>query len=682
MAPRVRPRRGLKTAGGILLLIVLLVIFWDWNWFRGLAAAQASAAAGRRIEIGHLDARLLRWHPWVAVDDVIVANPDEFGAQDPTMLTVKRLSARWNLGSLFHRRAFIEEVWVQSPKGELKPGPSGKANYLFDPPRQTPAPPPQPVDPNAPAWSVEIASLVVRDGDIRFVDPKLKSDFRLGIQTDMPRTDGKAPDLHVDIKGRYSGQPIEGRFIGSSVLTLRDPANPYAIDLKLANGATRVSIDGTLLRPLAFGGADVRLELRGDNLADLYPLTGVPLPTTPAFKLVGQLDYAKPNIRFKDFAGTVGSSDLNGTFLVEPRRQRPRVTADLFSKRVVLADLAGLIGAPPGKDGAAGDGAEARRERRQQEARGKVLPDSPLNFPKLNAADLDVRYRAAHIEGESMPIDDLSWKLSIVDGVVAIKPLSFGIGEGQILVNADLDARSPPAKVAATIDFRKLDLGKLMKVTGAFKGQGTIGGHAALQARGDSLAQMLGGGDGELKLFATGGNLTSLLVDLIGLDLGNGVLSLIGIPNRANLRCLVGDFGLDKGQLQTRTLLIDTDEANVIGSGHVDLASEKIDYRLQTEPKHFNIGSIATPIDITGTLANPSILPEPGRLAARGAAAVALGVLATPLAALIPTIQLGLGEDNDCKSMLADLQPDQVSARPKRAAARLKPKKPQNPGGR
>jgi uncharacterized protein involved in outer membrane biogenesis len=671
MAQPARRHRGLKILGVIVLLIVLLAIFWDWNWFRGIASAQATAALGRKVEIGHLDGRILRWHPWVAVDDMTIANPDEFGASDPTFFSVKRLSARWSMGALFNRNAFIEEIWVQSPKSDLKPGPSGKANYLFDLPKKDASKPAPPPDPNAPAWSVEIASLIVRDGDIHFVDPKLKSDFRLGIHTDTPRTDGKAPDLHVDIDGKYSGQPINGRFIGSSVLTLRDPANPYAIDLKLANGNTKVAIDGTLLRPLEFGGANVRLEFSGDNLADLYPLTGVPLPATPAFKLAGQLDYAKPNIRFKDFTGTVGSSDLNGTFFIEPKRGRPRVTADLFSKRIVMADLAGLIGAPPGKADAPSDTKEAKQQRKQANASGKLLPDTTLNFPKLNSADLDIKYKAGHIEGEAMPIDNLSWNLTIIDGVVAIKPLAFGIGQGSITANADLDARSSPAKLVAVIDFRKVDLAKLMKTTGAFKGEGTIGGHAAIDTRGDSVAQMLGGGNGELKLFASGGNLTSLLVDLVGLDLGNGMLSLLGIPNRADLRCLVGDFGLKGGQVQTRTMLIDTSEANLVGSGKIDLTNETLDYKLATEPKHFNIGSVATPINITGTLANPTILPAAGPLAARGAAAVALGIVATPLAALIPTIQLGIGEDNDCKSLIDDLKPEQVSAQPPKRVKQL-----------
>jgi hypothetical protein len=43
-------------------------------------------------------------------------------------------------------------------------------------------------------------------------------------------------------------------------------------------------------------------------------------------------------------------------------------------------------------------------------------------------------------------------------------------------------------------------------------------------------------------------------------------------------------------------------------------------------------------------------------LAIRVGAAVVLGVLATPLAALIPLIETGPGEDSDCKALIASVK--------------------------
>jgi uncharacterized protein involved in outer membrane biogenesis len=129
-------------------------------------------------------------------------------------------------------------------------------------------------------------------------------------------------------------------------------------------------------------------------------------------------------------------------------------------------------------------------------------------------------------------------------------------------------------------------------------------------------------------------------------------MSALGIPNRATLNCMVTDFALHNGVVSAQTMLLDTSEANVTGAGSVNLRDEDLDLTLRTQAKHFSIGSLPAPIDIRGTFKDPSIRPDAAILGARVGAAVGLGILLTPLAALIPTIQLGLGEDNDCARLI------------------------------
>ena len=225
-----------------------------------------------------------------------------------------------------------------------------------------------------------------------------------------------------------------------------------------------------------------------------------------------------------------------------------------------------------------------------------------------------------------------------------------------IASNIFLDGTVAPAHVKAAVDFRSLDFGYVVSKTSAFKGNGRIGGVGRIDTRGNSIAQMAANGTGELKLFMNGGDVTALLVDLAGLDFGNAVFSALGIPSRAQVRCMITDLGLQEGRVDTRLFLLDTAEANVLGQGTVDLKAETIDYQFSTEPKHFNIGSLPAPINVTGPLKNPTIVPDAKALGIRGGIAAALGVLATPLAALIPTIQLGLGKDNDCGALLETVQ--------------------------
>jgi hypothetical protein len=132
-------------------------------------------------------------------------------------------------------------------------------------------------------------------------------------------------------------------------------------------------------------------------------------------------------------------------------------------------------------------------------------------------------------------------------------------------------------------------------------------------------------------------------MDLAGLDFGKSVLSWLGLPDRAPLRCMIGDFALEQGVLRTRQLLIDTTEANLIGKGGINMKDESVAIEITTQPKHPSIGRLPLPVDVTGTLKDPSVHPGLKIVAGDGAAATLLSFL---------TIQLGTGKDNDCSAVL------------------------------
>ncbi|NGY06231.1 AsmA family protein [Solimonas terrae] len=653
MAPEKSQRRVMRyVVPGLVSALVLLIALWDWNWFRPLIAREVSSVLGRPVTLAHFDVKL-RWHPWIIVDGIAVANPPDF-PNDSHLASVERLAIHLDPWAWFKGRLSLLDVEIDRPVAELGPGPSGKPNYVFDALQSKGN-----EQPGGRPPAIDIGSLTIRDGDVHIVEPTLKSDFRLKIRTEA-RERGGEPALRVDISGRYADAPINGRFVGGSVLSLRDPATPYPVDLRVENGDTQVTLNGTLVNPLAFAGARLTLDFRGNSLADLYPLTGVPLPPSPPYRIAGDLDYDRASgaIRFRRIDGHYGQSDIAGNVSVIPASgtRRRKISILAHSRRVVWSDLSGFVGATPGAADAPNDSAEQKASRATQARRGKLLPDTPIALPRIRAADLDVHYDVAKIESNKMPIDTLDAHLAIDDGLISVKPLKLGVGKGSVVADVALDGRRSPVHATADLDFRQLDFSKIVDKLTIFRGTGTIGGRATLDTHGNSLAAMLGAGDGSLKLFMSGGDISALLVNLAGLDLGNSLISALGLPRRAKLRCMVVDLGLDDGQITTNTALFDTSEANLLGTGSIDLTHETIDYRIRTQPKRMNIGSLAAPIGITGPLRSPRIRPEAGALALRGGVATALGVLLTPLAALIPTIQLGLGEDNDCVAMIKDLR--------------------------
>jgi AsmA family protein len=167
----------------------------------------------------------------------------------------------------------------------------------------------------------------------------------------------------------------------------------------------------------------------------------------------------------------------------------------------------------------------------------------------------------------------------------------------------------------------------------------------------------------------TGGDLSALLVDLSGLELGNAILSALGMPERTPVECMITDFTLQKGLLNTRTFLLVTKEANVHGAGWVNLRNETMDLKLNTTAAHFSIGSLHTPIHIKGPLKSLSIRPEVGGLMARGGIAGALGVLMPPLA-ILGTIEFGKDESRECAARISSVsRSERAKAAPATAPA-------------
>jgi uncharacterized protein involved in outer membrane biogenesis len=306
------------------------------------------------------------------------------------------------------------------------------------------------------------------------------------------------------------------------------------------------------------------------------------------------------------------------------------------------------------------------------EASPNLLPNTPINVPRLTWADIHLKYNGERIEGRSVPFDHLEAVLDIDDGAIRLHPLSFGVGAGQIRGNIALTPENDRnLKAKADIDVNRIDVSSLMAATHTFHGAGTISGTATIDTTGNSLATMLGNGDGGVRLGMAGGDLSALLVDLSGLEFGKAVLSALGIPDQTKVECLVDDMPLHRGIITVKAFVLDTGEAIINGTGTIDLRDEHLDLALKTESTHFSIGSLPTPINITGTFKDPTIRPG-AELLVRGGLVAGLAAVFPPLA-ILPTIQFGVGDDHRCDRLLHEARAEPEGSRlpaPKEQPAR------------
>ncbi|GAN55412.1 AsmA family protein [Tanticharoenia sakaeratensis] len=637
-APKTRTKRRhpvLKTFGSLLgvvvVLLILLIIFWDWDWFVPTIDRRASAAAHRPVSIAHLHVHL-GWTTTVSVDDLRVAQPDTFKSEKEDFASARSVTVSvkpWDY--ITGHGITLPLIALDTPRGDIVSLLNGRNNYTFSEGTSTSS------SSSSQTALPKIGELRITNGDIRIAMAKLHSDFRLKIHTTPPEN-GNLGTIVADANGRYARAPITGHFVGGTLLTLANPKNPYPIDLRVANGPTYVTLHGTVDDPVHFAGARLALHFAGPDMALLYPLTGIPIPQTPHYSVTGNLDYSKSMIRFNRFEGRLGNSDIGGDINVDPHQHVPYVDAKLHSHLVDLADLAGFVGGKPGHAPAT-----------PVKADSNVLPDQRISVPKLNSVNAHIVYHGDHIENKRLPLDNIDTDVTVQHGAIDVHKLNFAVGSGTLASDATLKpAANDNFATRFRLDVSRVQVARLMQGAGAVHGQGTIGGHITLASTGHSVADLVANGDGGVTLVLDqGGNLSAILPDLLGLQVGNAILSALGIPDRTPLQCFIADMPLRNGILSTHSLLIQTGDTRTTGSGTVDFRKNTLDYAITTRAIHFTVASFPGAVHISGPIRSPTILPG-AELIGRLAATAGLAALFPP-AAILPTIQLGVGKGSVCE---------------------------------
>ncbi|MGY0505278.1 AsmA family protein [Luteimonas sp. e5] len=630
------PRRHpLASVFALLALgLMVLILLWDWNWFKRPVERFVSASTGREFHIdGDLDVKLGRLTR-IRVDGLRLGNAE--WSKEALMASSERLEFTLPLlPAIFKHELRIPELRLTRPRLLLETGPEGEGNWVFKSRRKGGG--------NTP----EFRQLWVEGGELRFVNAKGKTDIDIRVDSTAPGADDSGPPIEVKGKGHWKGNAftLEGR--GESPLALTDREAPYRIDVRAVAGATRAHVRGDLLDPLRLRDFDLQLELAGSSMEALYPLLGIAAPPTPPYVLDGRLtrvvhSASSSTWKYDDFSGKVGDSDLGGFAHFTTGEPRPRLDADLRSTRLDLDDLAGFIGGAPQSGGGETSSAQQKTQAARQAARGKLFPSEEYRLDKLRAMDAQVRLRATRILTRVLPVDNMDARLELEAGVMTLAPLDFGVADGRIRSQIRMDAREDTIRTTADIDASGLTLGKLMpKVELGENAIGKVAGNVRARTHGNSIAAMLGHADGEADVGMGRGHISKLLMEMAAIDLA-GILKIkLTQDEQIPIRCAYGDFNIKDGVMTPNELVFDTSETVIVGVGTIDLGKEQLDLVLRPKTRKFSPLSLRSPLHVEGSFTQPRIRPDYARMGLRAAAAVALGSAAAPAAALAATSDLG-----------------------------------------
>lgn len=639
-------RRAALITGAVFLALALLVAFivaiWDWNWFRAPLARAASARLHREVSIsGNLRVHLWSWNPTATIEGVHVANPPWAGGAQ--MADVGRIAVRIRLVPLFRGQLDLRRLEFDEPNVRLWRDRQGRATWDFSNGKQS----------NQPLRLPPIRNFIIRNGALRVQDDVRKLTFTGTI--DARERLGRTTDHGFDMQGHgvLNAQPFTLSVVGGPLINI-DRSKPYPFDADIRAGPTYVTANGSVTKPFDFGQFSMATTARGPDLADLYGLTGVPLPNTPPYNLHGRLSRNEHVYKIDGLGGRVGSSDLTGTLSVDSGRPRTFLTANLLTHSLDFPDLGALFGGgpKPGKIASPSQKVEAQR----LAVENRIFPDSTLDVSRIRRIDADVTYKALSIHDAPVNLTAASTRVKLNDGLLRAEPLTLELPRGHVTGYVQLNARK--TMPVTDLDFRlsnaRIETLLPLKFQGATPVAGPLVGRARLTGTGDSVHRALANADGQVVVVAPRGEIRSSVAELMGVDLIKGLGLLFDKSRQTTpIRCAVGAFQVRNGVMTTNQLVFDTEPVLVTGSGQVNLGTERLHFEVRGHPKKFQLVRLAVPIVVDGPIRSPSLKLEKGQALAQGGVAAALATLLSPLAAILPFVDAGLAKDANCAGLVA-----------------------------
>jgi uncharacterized protein involved in outer membrane biogenesis len=644
--PRRKRRRGLYWGAGIggvlILALVVFLVMFRWNWLREPLARELSHRLNRPVAItGNLEVHPWSWSPTATINGLVIGNAPWAGGQP--LATLPRLTVQVKILPLLKGQVILPLVEADRPDVGLLRDAQGRANWDFHPGRPTPKLPP-------------IDHLIIQGGAVRYDDVKRRLVFAGTMSSNEEVVGYGRGRFSLVGQGTFNGERFLAHVTGGPLVNI-NPGRPYDFDSHVVAGDTRINLTGHIDHPFDFAALTGRFSVAGDDLADLYRLTGLALPNTPPYSLAAGFARRGSVYALESIRGRVGQSDIEGAMTVNDSTGRPFLKGDIASRRLRLADLAAVVGGVPKHASAQALSPVQKIETAKLRAEHRIFPDTHLDVTRVRAMDAKVDYRAASVDAGRLPIRALRLDVSLDHGVLEVNPLDMVLPQGRLAGMIRLDARrTVPAE---SMDIR-LTNGRLEHLVAAKPGsdpalEGGIYARARLSSVGDSVRAAAAHASGAVTIVVPNGEIRQTLAELMGIDATRGLYLLLTKSQKDTpIRCAVADFQARDGILNLNRGILDTAVVSVSGGGDIDLRQETLNLQLKGKPKKFELLRVSAPITVKGTLLQPKVGVDIIKAAPQAILATAVGVFAAPLAAILPFVNPGLVKNADCAALTAE----------------------------
>ncbi|WP_022682431.1 AsmA family protein [Sphingobium bisphenolivorans] len=487
---------------------------------------------------------------------------------------------------------------------------------------------------------------------LRYRDPRMQLSTDIGFETVKAQDTRFASDIRFSGDGTMRDRTftLRGGLLSPNE-TVTGGKNRLALHAQA--GATVMEVSGTLPGATQIEGADLRLVTYGPNLARLFDFLGVAVPDTRTYRFTSALTKNGGEWRFTHLKGRFGDSDLAGRMTVSLPDNRLLLKADLATQTLDIIDVGPFIGYDPQrleKQGAAGA---------VQTVGGtpRVLPDAPLRVEAIRNFDANVDYKVRRVRAPNVPISNIGLKLALERSLLTLSPLTFDMSGGHVSSDISINARGAPVRTSYDIRLSPTPMGKLLGRWGVEESgtTGTIKARVQMAGLGDTLHDSLSTSNGRIAVILPAGSMWARNVQLSELDIGTFITKMFEkkLKEPVQINCGLIAFTVRNGIAAADPIIIDTKKNVMLGRGGFSFKNESLDLAFRADGKKFSLFSAQSPIGINGYFARPGISVISPELIARGGAAAALGIAASPLAAVLAFVDVGDAKSAACGPVLA-----------------------------
>jgi AsmA family protein len=643
-----RPARALGTPlasfiAVVVTLIGLVVLAWTvlfvtkGRFLKGTFERIVAAQTQREVKVaGDFQLYFAPFNVKFVAEGFTISNPQWAG--DGNFFAAKKIDTRISTWSLLTGDYRVNWLQLDDGRVDLQWDAEGKRNTWTFASESKGEPLDLPI----------IRRALVQGTMIRYVDPRMQIAAAIRIHTVEAKDTRFASAIRFDGNGTARGTrfTMNGALLSPNA-TIAGGQNQLQLHAEAVR--TRIEVSGTLPGATEIEGANLHMDARGQNIADIFAVAGIAVPDTRNYRLTSAVTKRGEEWRFTGLKGRFGESDLAGKFTVALTEPRLTLTADLTTRTLDIVDAGPFIGYSPQRSAA---GAVVTR------AGGtpRLLPDAPLRIEALRNFDAKVDWKVRTVRAPSFPVSNIVLGLSLEDRLLKLSPLNFTLARGTVNSDITINARRSPVFTEYDIRLSPTPMGTLLAGFGVEEAgtSGTLKARVQMTGTGNSVHDSLASSNGRIAVIMPKGSFWTRNVQLSEIDVGTFVQKMFEkrLKEPVQINCGLIGFTVRDGIAAADPILIDTQKNVMLGRGGFSFKNESVDLAFRADSKKFSLFAGQSPVGIGGYFAQPKIDVITPELLGRAGAGLGLGIAATPLAGIIAFVDVGDAKAADCGPIL------------------------------